>query len=156
MKILKRILLLILVVFIMAQFFSPEKNEGTASSIIAFLEETNPPEEVKLILKESCYDCHSSITKYPWYNAITPINYWMADHIKNGSKHLNFSKWDDYTVKKKDHKLDEVIEMVENNEMPLPSYIWVHGDAKLNDIQKRKILTWAKQMRQSYKIESKP
>jgi len=156
MKILKRILLLILVVFIMAQFFSPEKNEGTASSIIAFLEETNPPEEVKLILKESCYDCHSSITKYPWYNAITPINYWMADHIKNGSKHLNFSKWDDYTVKKKDHKLDEVIEMVENNEMPLPSYTWVHGDAKLNDIQKRKILTWAKQMRQSYKIESKP
>lgn len=156
MKILKKILLLILVVFIIAQFFNPEKNEGTSSSIIAFLEETNPPEEVKLILKESCYDCHSNVTKYPWYNAITPINYWMADHIKNGSKHLNFSKWNDYSVKKKDHKLDEVIEMVEKNEMPLPSYTWMHGDAKLNDTQKKKILTWAKQMRQSYKIESKP
>ena len=80
----------------------------------------------------------------------------MADHMKNGSKHLNFSKWNDYSVKKKDHKLDEVIEMVEKNEMPLPSYTWMHGDAKLNNTQKKKILTCAKQMRQSYKIESKP
>lgn len=92
MKILKKILLLLLIVFIVAQFFGPEKNEGSTDTIVAFLDDTNPPKDVKLILKESCFDCHSSFTRYPWYNSITPVNYWMADHIKHAKGHLDFSK----------------------------------------------------------------
>ena len=48
--------------------------------------ETKPPEDVKTILKETCFDCHSDVTRYPWYNNITPVNYWLAAHIKNGKK----------------------------------------------------------------------
>ena len=73
MRIIKKILWLLLLGFVIAQFFRPDKNEGELSSIDAFITDTNPPEDVKLILKETCYDCHSDVTRYPWYNSITPI-----------------------------------------------------------------------------------
>ncbi|MCK5402013.1 MAG: heme-binding domain-containing protein, partial [Flavobacteriaceae bacterium] len=69
---------------------------------------------------------------------------------------LDFSKWNDYSVKKKDHKLDELIEMVEEKEMPLPSYTWTHTEAKLTDIQRESIIAWAKQVRSTYVLEPKP
>ena len=150
MKIIKKILLLLLAVFVIAQFFGPEKNEGSTASLESFLADTNPPEDVKLILKESCFDCHSNVTRYPWYNNITPVNYWMAGHIDHAKEELNFSTWNDYTVKKKDHKLDELIELVEEKEMPLPSYTWTHTDAKLTDTQIESVITWAKGVRAMY------
>ena len=107
MKLLKKILLGLLVVFIIAQFFGPEKNEGAIASVDAFFSETNPPENVKVILKEACFDCHSNFTRYPWYNKITPVNYWLADHVRHGKGDLNFSEWDTYKLKRKDHKMED-------------------------------------------------
>ena len=150
MKTLKKIGLALLVVFVIAQFFGPDKNEGELSSVDAFIADTNPPKDVKTILTNTCFDCHSSYTRYPWYNNITPVNYWMAEHVEDGSKHFNVSKWNDYSIKRKDHKLDELIEMVEAKEMPLPSYTWTHGDAKLSDAQITSVITWAKQVRTKY------
>lgn len=150
MKFLKKILLLLLVVFVIAQFFGPDKNEGDIVSIEAFFADTNPPDDIKIILKENCLDCHSSFTRYPWYSSITPVNYWMAGHVKNGSKHFNMSKWEGTSVKRKDHKFEELIEMVEEKEMPLPSYTWTHTDAKLTDAQIESVITWAKQVRVKY------
>ena len=153
MKIIKKILLFLLVVFVIAQFFGPEKNEGDLTSIDSFYTETNTPENVKLILKESCNDCHSDVTRYPWYNNITPVNYWMAEHVDNGKKLFNISKWDDYSTKKKDHKLEELAEMVEKKEMPLPSYTWTHTEAKLTDDQIMVLLHWVNKERFRYSLE---
>ncbi len=154
MKILKKLLLVLLLIFVVAQFFGPEKNEGDLVSLNAFYEETNPSDNVKLILKEACLDCHSNITRYPWYSKITPVNYWMAEHVNNGKRHFNVSNWDTLSVKRKDHKFEELIEMVEDKEMPLESYTWGHPEAKLTDTQIKVLIDWAKQVRQSYAVES--
>ncbi|MCL6294462.1 heme-binding domain-containing protein [Jejuia spongiicola] len=156
MKIIKKILWLILIVLLISQFFRPDKNAGDLASIDAFLAETNPPEDVKLILKESCNDCHSDVTRYPWYNNITPINYWLAGHIKHGKGHFNMSKWEGNSTKRKDHKFEELIEMVEDKTMPLNSYTWTHKEAKLNDEQRKAVIDWAKQVRLKYSLEPKP
>lgn len=156
MKIIKKTLLLLLIVLIVAQFFSPDKNEGDLASIDAFLIDTNPPEDVRLILDASCYDCHTDVTRYPWYNSITPVNYWLADHVKHGKKHFNLSNWEGNSIKKKDHKFDELIEMVSEEEMPLPSYTWTHGDANLTDEQRQSIIKWAEQVRFKYSLAPKP
>ena len=156
MKIIKKVLVFLLVVFIIAQFFGPDKNEGDLASVDAFFADTRPPEDVKIILKESCLDCHSDNTRYPWYNSITPVNYWLADHIKHGKGHFDVSKWNDYSIKKRDHKLDELIEMVEDGEMPLPSYTWTHGDAKLSEAQIQSVINWAKSVRLKYSLMPQP
>ncbi len=154
MKILKKLLLVLLLIFVVAQFFGPEKNEGDLVSLNAFYEETNPSDNVKLILKEACLDCHSNVTRYPWYSKITPVNYWMAEHVNNGKRHFNVSNWDTLSVKRKDHKFEELIEMVEDKEMPLESYTWGHPEAKLTDTQIKDLIDWAKQVRQSYAVKS--
>lgn len=153
MKLIKKILLALLIVFILAQFFGPEKNEGDYASIESFIKETKPSPEVTGILKESCFDCHSDVTRYPWYNTITPVNYWLAEHVEDGKKHFDVSKWNEYSVKKKDHKLDELIEMVEEKEMPLNSYTWTHSEAKLTDVQIQAVIDWAKGVRTTYAAE---
>lgn len=153
MKLLKKILLALLIVFIIAQFFGPEKNQGDYASIEAFITETKPSPEVKGILQESCFDCHSDVTRYPWYNNITPVNYWLADHIEHGKGHFNVSNWNEYNVKKKDHKLDELIEMVKDKVMPLDSYTWTHSEAKLTDAQIKAVVDWAKDVRNTYANE---
>lgn len=156
MKIIKKVLFLLLIVLVIAQFFGSEKNQGEIASIDKFIEETHPSVEVELILKQACYDCHSNVTKYPWYSNITPINYWMAHHVNEGKEELNFSKWSSYSVKRKDHKLEEVIEMVEEKEMPLPSYTWTHKEAKLTDAQIKAVTDWAEKVRLGYYLIPKP
>ena len=43
--------------------------------------------EVQSILDKACMDCHSSQTTYPWYGNITPVNYWLEGHVKEGREH---------------------------------------------------------------------
>jgi hypothetical protein len=142
--------------FVVAQFFRPEKNNGNITSTEYFLSETNPPEDVKLILKEACFDCHSDATRYPWYNNITPVNYWLRGHIDHGKKHFNVSKWEGNSIKRKNHKFEELIEMVENKSMPLNSYTWTHREAKLTDTQIKSIVDWAQSVRLKYDMKPKP
>lgn len=156
MKKLKKVFLGLLILFVIAQFIGPDKNQGNLETIDAFLLETNPPNDVKLILKEGCYDCHSDVTQYPWYNNITPVNYWLARHIKDGKKHFNISNWEGNSVKRKDHKFEELIEMVEDKTMPLKSYTWTHSEAKLTDAQIKAVVDWANLVRFKYGLEPKP
>ena len=156
MKIIKKILFLLLIVLVVAQFFGPDKNQGDIASIDPFISETHPSDEVKMILKETCFDCHSDITRYPWYNKITPVNYWLNGHVEHGKEELNFSKWSSYSIKRKDHKLEEVIELVEKKEMPLPSYTWTHKEANLSDSQINAVKDWAEKVRLGYHLMPKP
>ncbi len=155
-KLLKKLGLIVLVAFIIAQFFGPEKNDGDLTSVDAFFADTNPPADVKMILETTCIDCHSDSTRYPWYNNITPVNYWLDSHINDGKKHFDMSKWSDYSDKKKDHKLDELAEEVGEKEMPLPSYTWTHGDADLSQEQIDAIVSWVNTTRIKYAFLKEP
>ena len=153
MKIVKKIAWILLFCFVIAQFFRPEKNEGSLASITYFINETSPSEEVHKLLKETCFDCHSNKTRYPWYHNITPVNFWIADHVTVGKKKLNFSKWAEYSLKRKAHKMEEVYEEVAEKEMPLPSYTWTHSEANLSDAQIDQVVSWAKAVAKNYELQ---
>ncbi len=138
-----------LIALVAIQFIRPEKNNEGYKSVASFEAETKPSEKVASILKESCYDCHSNQTQYPWYSEIAPISFWLDEHIEDGKKHLNFSDWNNYTIKKKEHKLEEFVEMVEKDEMPLQSYTIIHGN--LTEDDKKLLLQWAGLARLQYK-----
>jgi len=148
-KIVKYILLLGLVALVVMQFIRPEKNQSGYDSVAVFESETKPSDAVRAILKESCYDCHSDHTRYPWYAEVAPISYWLADHVEEGKEHFNTSEWESYSIKKKDHKLEELMEEVEEGEMPLESYTWTHGG--LTEDQRELIVQWAQLVRLTYR-----
>ena len=153
MRYLKKVLLGLLLIFLVMQLFRPDKYTADSDSITPFLTETNPPDEVVATLKQACFDCHSNATRYPWYNAITPVNYWLKDHIDHGKEELNVSEWSAYSVKRKDHKLEEIAELVEEGEMPLQSYTWTHADARLSDEQVSSLINWVNAARSQLSVE---
>ncbi|TXD52208.1 MULTISPECIES: heme-binding domain-containing protein [unclassified Polaribacter] len=153
MKILKKIGIVLIIALVVAQFFSPEKNDGERDTVNAFIAETNPPQDVLKILNTTCFDCHSSKTNYPWYNSMTPVNYWLDSHVKDGKKHLNFSDWNNYSLKKKEHKMDELHEEVGEKEMPLNSYTWTHAEASLTQEQIDAVVNWGKIVQEDYRAQ---
>ena len=119
MKIVKYILIVLLVALVVIQFIRPEKNSGGYENVAHFENETKPSPEVAALLKQNCYDCHSDHTQYPWYAEIAPVSFWLDEHVEHGKGHFNVSAWESYSIKKKDHKIEELVEMIEEGEMPL-------------------------------------
>lgn len=131
----RKILWLLLIVFIAIQFIPVELNQSDSFSKENFIVTTGAPDNIASILKKSCYDCHSNHTKYPWYDKIAPISWWVASHISHAKDELNFEEWATYSLKRKKHKLEEIVEETEEGHMPLQSYLWMHSDAKLSENQ---------------------
>jgi Haem-binding domain len=140
---LKKIAIGLLVVLVIIQFFKPARNISSEKSTNDITNKYTVPASVQEILKTSCYDCHSNNTVYPWYANIQPVAWWLADHVNEGKKELDFSEFLTYSPKKAHHKLEEVNEMVKEGEMPLQSYTIIHQNAKLSEPQKLEIATWA-------------
>lgn len=144
MKLSTKILLSLLAIIVAAQLFQIDKENPVYNLENDLLAQVDAPGEVKTILKQACYDCHSYETKYPWYTSVAPLSWWIDEHIQDGRKHFNFSEWGNYDLKKKKHKLEELIHEVEEGEMPLNSYTWVHSEANLSEEQIKALIGWTK------------
>ena len=83
------------------------------------------------LAQRACFDCHSNETSWPWYGYIAPVSWRLADHINEGRAVLNFSTWDQPNT-----ELDEVVESIENNSMPLSDFLLMHPEAKLTAAEK--------------------
>jgi hypothetical protein len=153
MKILKRILLVMVVLLIIIQFFRPERNNIKVIPANEITAAVAVPDDVLEILQNSCYDCHSNNTRYPWYVNIQPAGWFMSGHIKEGKRGLNFSEFATYSPRRQYRRLNDIIENVNDGEMPLPSYLLIHTDAILSPGQKENIVAWANAAIESMKIK---
>ncbi|MBI2518063.1 MAG: heme-binding domain-containing protein [Opitutae bacterium] len=141
---LKKVLLGLFVLLLVAQLVRPARNSGAIDGP-AFIGRQHPvPAEVEAVLAKACYDCHSNQTRYPWYAEVQPVGWWLAWHVNDGKKHLNFSEFGSYAAKRQAKKLKEVAEEVADNGMPLPSYTWTHRDAVLTDAEKKLLTDWVR------------
>ncbi|MEO6302573.1 MAG: heme-binding domain-containing protein [Bacteroidia bacterium] len=145
----KKIALGLLALLLLFQLFRIDKTIKPVDPNTDMISILKPDSEVVSILKISCYDCHSDQPTYPWYTNIAPVSWWIKHHINEGSHHLNFSAWGNYSQKKKDHKLEECIEMVEGGEMPMTSYTLIHKQANLSKQQQALLINWFKSIKGS-------
>ena len=149
----KKILLLLLGCVIVLQFFrgsEPEVRLDNPDDIFLHVEASD---QVKNIMRTACYDCHSMETQYPWYTWVTPVSWFVFDHIEHGRDELNFSEWASFEKRRKVHKLKEIAEEVAEGEMPLESYTPMHPEAKLTQEQRDVLITWAKNLAASMSEE---
>jgi hypothetical protein len=142
-KILKLLGWSLLIALIVLQFFPPGKNEGPAYSGHRLTDSYKVPEDVQEILDMSCYDCHSNTTRPMFYMHIQPVGYWIMHHVEEGKDELNFDEFGTYTLRRQYHKLEEIVETVNEGEMPLSSYTLIHNDASLNEAQRKALTGWA-------------
>ena len=141
-KVIKKILVGLLVVLVLIQFIRIDKTNPTSDPQNDLIQILQPPRELAQIMKASCYDCHSNHSEYPWYTNIAPFSFWIKDHIKEARRHLNFSEWGTYNDKRANHKLEECYEEVLEGHMPLPSYLWMHSEAKITEEQRKSLASW--------------
>lgn len=146
---LKKILLFLLAVLVIIQFFHPKKNKAPGEQPNYIGKVYPVPADVKAILQKACNDCHSNNTRYPWYSNIQPVDWWLNDHVKDGKKELNLDEYTHRSLRFQYHKLEEIAEQVREGEMPLKSYTWMHRDALLTETEKARLAGWADGMRDS-------
>lgn len=142
----KKIFIGLLIVLVIIQFIHPTKNKSTTSQPNDIGVTMNVPDDVSIILRKACYDCHSNNTSYPWYANIQPMAWWLNDHIEEGKDELNFSEFGSYKLKRKIKKFNEIAGEVTDGEMPLKSYTWIHKDAKLSKEEANTLINWANMM----------
>lgn len=142
----KKITIGLIVLLVLIQFIPYEKNESGASEF-EISKSYNIPDNVSMILKGACNDCHTNSTIYPWYSNIEPVGLFLNRHITEGKEHLNFSEFTNRPLAWQNHKLEETIEMVEEKEMPLESYTFfgLHPEANLTDQDRQVLIAWAKE-----------
>lgn len=142
-KILKWLLVILIVAFIGVQFVRPELTNPPIDESKTIFATGKVPADVKVILERSCADCHSHATVWPWYSHVAPVSWLVVEDTEHARKELNFSVWGDYTPKRAEHKLEELCEKVEEGEMPLKKYTFLHPSAKLSDAERRRLCEWA-------------
>jgi hypothetical protein len=148
MKLPKRILLILGIIFLLMQLFPVDRSipENTDPKKDFFALVQAEPEMMERI-KASCYDCHSHESTYPWYAYVAPFSWIIQDHVNEGREHLNFSLWADYSQKEQMHKLEEAVEEVEKGEMPLKGYLTYHKEARFDLDERQELLAFLNQLR---------
>ena len=115
------------------------------------LERSNPPvtmevpasDEVRTVLSQSCYDCHSNEVRWTWYAWVAPVSWLVVYDVHHAREHLNFSTWDAYDAEERAEKREEAWEEVEEGEMPLWIYVPLHPEAELTSQDRQQIRSWA-------------
>ncbi|MBS1952277.1 MAG: heme-binding domain-containing protein [Bacteroidetes bacterium] len=153
----KKILLALALVLVVIQFIRPARNTGEAEGPNFIATKYHVPAEVQTILKQSCYDCHSNHTNYPWYTNIQPLGWWIqSSHINDGKRHLNFSEYATYKDKRAKHKFEDMVDEMKEGGMPLESYTFMHREAALSPEQAKTIMDWAQAVGATISVADEP
>jgi hypothetical protein len=141
----RRIVIALFVIFVVIQVVRPDMKNPPVDPKHTLESTGQVTPQAESILRRSCYDCHSSETVWPWYAKIAPVSWFLADHVKDGRKELNFSEWSTFNARRKARKLKEVCDQVREGEMPLKTYLPLHPAAKLSDADRETLCSWARQ-----------
>jgi hypothetical protein len=131
------IVAVVAVVLLGMQFKQPDRTNPPVVS------EVDAPPEVAAILERACYACHSNETTWPWYSYVAPLSWWVGEHVEHGRKDLNFSDWPTLDFEGLAHAFHDIDEQIEEGEMPLPSYLRMHPEARLSDQDRATLRKWA-------------
>ena len=148
LRILKWVAIVLVVALVGIQFVRPARTNppvDKSQTIEAFTQMTP---EVTSILDRSCRDCHSNQTVWPWYSNVAPLSWWVIDHANQGRSNLNYSEWGKLAPDRRDRKLRQICDEVQDGVMPLSSYTPMHPAAKLSEQDKKTLCDWTEKERQ--------
>ena len=130
-------------VALLAQFVRPSRENPSADPTLSIRTYETIPPAILSMLERSCFDCHSNETRWPWYSAVTPVNFLIAADVNKARKRFNFSEWG----KNKPVKMQGLLQMIDDQvslkDMPLPRYLYLHPGASLSAEEIKAISEWA-------------
>ncbi len=115
------------------QFIRPERTNPPVDPASTFEAVARPSPQLAAIVQRACRDCHSHDTSWPWYSRIAPASWLVADDVRRGRAHLNFSQWRFLSPEMSRIRLAEACREVKTKEMPPWQYRLLHPGARLSD-----------------------
>lgn len=143
----KKIVLGLIAFLFVAQFIRIDKSVPDVNPKGTFEAMNLVDDNTMKLLKGACYDCHSYKTDYPWYAEVAPLSWWLQGHINAGRDKLCFSIWDSYSAERQGHKIEETIEIMEKQAMPLSSYAIMHKEGRIDKEEADQIVEAFKKLR---------
>jgi len=141
----RKILLVVIALAGIASILTaPRASENAGAPLLAGAQ---VPAAVRAAIERSCRDCHSDATRFPWYSYVAPISWMIESDVKQGREHLNLSRWNQYSLIRRERCLSEIANQVEDGGMPLPSYTWIHPSAVLSPADIDAIFAWTQEER---------
>jgi hypothetical protein len=153
-KILKWTAIALAVIFAALQFIRPARTNPPVDEARTLQAHSSLTPEVAAILNRSCNDCHSNQTRWPWYSNVAPVSWFVINHVNDGRRQMNFSDWAQYDRSEQENYLRKICREVKSGDMPIHSYLWLHGDAKLSAEDVKILCDWANA--ESQRLSSEP
>ncbi|MBN2616306.1 MAG: heme-binding domain-containing protein [Bacteroidales bacterium] len=133
----------LIVLFVVIQFIPVHKPKVIKDNPNDFLLNTKMPAHVASMFQESCYDCHSNQTKYPWYARIAPSSWLLASDVTEGRAHVNFSNWTKMSKAQQIAALSDIASEVKSGDMPFWAYPIMHPKARMSKADRKELVDWA-------------
>jgi hypothetical protein len=145
-RILPRIAAGVLVLFLGLQLIRmPMENHGEAEGPQSFAAVLHPPVKVLRFLRDSCYDCHSNHSRYPWYAHVQPFGWLVAKHVREGRRSLNLSEFGTLGHNAQAQRLEYILDATNEGDMPYWTYRILHPDSTPSPQQMAAITGWMKE-----------
>jgi hypothetical protein len=104
------------------------------------------PPQVESILQRACYDCHSDVTRWPWYSNVAPASWLLVNHVNEGRRQLNFSEWLRSDTRNPreftQQRFHSLCRQAETRAMPLTSYLLLHPSARPSPADVETLCQW--------------
>ena len=149
MKYVKILAAILGVALLAVQFLRPAKNRSQPAPGTGIEAGFPVPGQVMQVIRRSCYDCHSDSTVYPWYAEIQPLGWWLNSHIQEGKRRLDFDRFASYRPVRQYGRFKDIVEQLQQDEMPLGSYLFIHRYARLTPDEKEEVIHWSGTMMDS-------
>lgn len=104
------------------------------------------PTYIDTLLRGACYDCHSSVTRWPWYARISPVSWLIANDVQHGRSNLDFSSWSTAPHREPtpEQRLRWICRDIQEGIMPPRLYLLMHSEARLSEADEDSICAWTK------------
>ena len=143
----RRLLLILAVALVALQFFRPDRSNPSVVAQNTFDAHFAVPAGVRATLHRSCFDCHSSETHWPWYTNVSPVSWFVWNHVRSGQRHMNLDEWNRLKgAQQEATQFRQICRQMQRRSMPLSSYLWIHWKARVSDDEIKEVCGWASEM----------
>jgi mono/diheme cytochrome c family protein len=106
---------------------------------------TNPPTtrepawdspRTRALFMDACGDCHSNLTRWPWYTNVAPVSWLVQNDVDAGRSQFDVSNWD----RPQELSAGDAADAIRTGSMPPWFYTPMHPTASLSAGEKQQLI----------------
>ncbi len=118
--------IVLVLAFLLMQLRQPDYGRAPVVAVASFDAHLHPDPQIRNMLHQSCYNCHSAQGETPWYGHVWPASQLMQEDVRRGRARLDFSDWENLSPEMSAIRLRDACRMMRESKMPVWYYQPMH------------------------------